>query len=89
MNMFAKFDEIPSMILQDVKETKRYGSTDGRSFVWTVVRSDRRSDEQRENSIPSHKHSLRGYNNYMKEILKENIKCIPMSSMSFFNETKT
>ena len=24
MNVFAKFDEIPSMILQDIKETKRY-----------------------------------------------------------------
>ena len=53
MNVFAKFDEIPSMTLQDVKETKRYGHTFVRSFV--------RSDGQRENSIPSHKHSLRGY----------------------------
>ena len=50
--MFAKFDEIPSMILQDIKETKRYGHTVGRSFG--------RSVGQRENSIPSHKHSLRG-----------------------------
>ena len=32
MNVFAKFDEIPSMILQDIKETKRYGHTVGRSF---------------------------------------------------------
>ena len=39
MNVFAKFDEIPSMILQDIKETKRYGHTDGRSFV----RSDGRT----------------------------------------------
>ena len=31
MNVFAKFDEIPSMILQDIKETKRYGNTVGRS----------------------------------------------------------
>ena len=30
-NVFAKFDEIPSMILQDIKETKRYGHTVGRS----------------------------------------------------------
>ena len=51
MNVFAKFDEIPSMLLQDIKETKRYGHTFVRSFV--------RSDGQRENSIPSHKHSLR------------------------------
>ena len=52
MNVFAKFDEIPSMILQDIKETKRYGHTDVRSFG--------RSVGQRENSIPSHKQSLRG-----------------------------
>ena len=56
MKVFAKFDEIPSMILEVIKETKRYGHTfgrsDGRSFI--------RSFAQRENSIPSHKHSLRG-----------------------------
>ena len=32
MNGFAKFDEIPSMILQDIKETKRYGHTVGSSL---------------------------------------------------------
>ena len=32
MNVFAKFDEIPSMLLQDIKETKRYGHTFVRSF---------------------------------------------------------
>ena len=52
MNVFAKFDEIPSMILEVIKKTKRYGHT--------FVRSDGRSDGQRENSIPSHKKSLRG-----------------------------
>ena len=31
MNVFAKFDEIPTMILQDIKETKLYGL----SFVLT------------------------------------------------------
>ena len=53
MKVFEKFDKIPSMILEVIKETKRYGHT----FV--------RSVGQRENSIPSHKHSLRGegYNN--------------------------
>ena len=40
------------MILQDIKDTKRYGHT--------FRRSDGRSDGQRENSIPSHKKSLRG-----------------------------
>ena len=28
--MFAKFDEIPAMTLQDIKETKRYRRTDGK-----------------------------------------------------------
>ena len=54
---FAKFDEIPSKLIQDIKETKRYGHTFVRSFVRT---------DGCENSIPSHKHSLRGgggYNN--------------------------
>ena len=31
MNVFAKFDEIPLMILKVIKETKRYGHTVGRS----------------------------------------------------------
>ena len=54
MNVFAKFDEILSMILKDIKETKRYGHTHARTHS--------RKDRQHENSIPSHKHSLRGYN---------------------------
>ena len=32
MNMFAKFDEIPAMTLQDIKETKRYR----RTHRWTM-----------------------------------------------------
>ena len=44
MNVYARFDEIPSMTLKDVKKTKHYG----------------RTDRQLENSIPAHKHSLRG-----------------------------
>ena len=47
MNVFAKFDEIPSMILQDIKETKRYGHMDGRS----VIPSFGRTDGQRENRV--------------------------------------
>ena len=35
MNVFAKFDEIPTMVLQDIKETKRHGHTFVRSFVRT------------------------------------------------------
>ena len=70
MNVFAKFDEIPSMILQDIKETKRYGHTDGRSSV--------RSVGQRENSIPSHKQSLRGgiITGCICGIFLRKIKCI-------------
>ena len=35
--MFAKFDEILSMILQDIKETKLYGRTVGLSFGRTDI----------------------------------------------------
>ena len=31
MNMFARFNENPAMTLQDIKETKRYRRTDGRT----------------------------------------------------------
>ena len=55
MKVFAKFDEIPSRTLQDIKETKRHGHT----IVCSFVRSFLRSDGQRENSISSRK----GYKN--------------------------
>ena len=29
INQYARFDEIPSMTLKDIKETKRYGQTEG------------------------------------------------------------
>ena len=44
--MFARFDEIPAMTLQDIRETKCYGRTHGRT------------DGQRENSIPSTKFAV-------------------------------
>ena len=31
MNMFARFDKNPAITLQGIKETKRYGRTDGRT----------------------------------------------------------
>ena len=31
MNMLARFDENPAMTLRVIKETKRYGRTDGRT----------------------------------------------------------
>ena len=43
--MFARFDENPAMILQDIKETQRYGRTH--------TRTHERTDGQRENSIPT------------------------------------
>ena len=39
MNKYARFDEIPSMTLKDIKESKRYGRTpppDGRTDGRTV-----------------------------------------------------
>ena len=49
MNMFARFNENPAMTLQVIKETKRYGRTDGRT------------DGQRENSIPPTNKVCGGY----------------------------
>ena len=40
MKIFAKFDEIPSITLQDIKETKRYRHTFVRSFVRLFGRTD-------------------------------------------------
>ena len=57
--MFARFDENPAMNLQDIKETKRYGRTDGQT------------DTQRENSIPPTNKVCGGYNYF---IFVENLK---------------
>ena len=51
--MFAKFDEIPAMILQDVKETKHYRRTHARMYG------------QRENSIPTTNKVCGGINSLM------------------------
>ena len=40
MNVFAKFGEIPSRTLQDIKKTKRFGHT----FVLSFGRTDGRTD---------------------------------------------
>ena len=46
--MFGRFNENPAMTLQDIKETKHYGRTDGR----TDGQMHGRTDGQRENSKP-------------------------------------
>ena len=51
INMFARFDENPTMTLRVIKETKRYGRTHGRT------------DGQRENSIPPTNKVCGGYKN--------------------------
>ena len=55
INVFAKFYENPSLPFQDIDKLKRHGRTN----TWTEKRTDERT-EGRENSIPPHKHSLRG-----------------------------
>ena len=62
MNMFARFDENPPMTLQVIKETKRYGRTDGRTHGHTDARTHGRTDGQRENSIPPTNKVCGGYN---------------------------
>ena len=44
MNMFARFGENPAMTLRVIKETKRYGRTDGWTDGWTDGRTDGRTD---------------------------------------------
>ena len=44
MNMFARFDENPAMTLRVIKDTKRYGRTDGRTHGRTDTRTDGRTD---------------------------------------------
>ena len=38
--MFARFDENSAMTVRVIKETKRYGRTDGRTHGWTDRRTD-------------------------------------------------
>ena len=38
--MFARFDENPAMTLRVIKETKRYGRTDGRTHARTYAQTD-------------------------------------------------
>ena len=59
MKDFAKFDEIPSMTLQDIKKTKRYGHT----FVRLFVRSFGRTDNVKTVYPPTNTVCW-GYNNY-------------------------
>ena len=59
MNMLAMFDENPSMTLQDIKETERYG--------WT----DMRTDKQCENSISTTKFT----GGIMKNTTQQPLKC--------------
>ena len=35
MNVYARFDKIPSITLEDIKKTKRYGRTDAQTDGWT------------------------------------------------------
>ena len=65
--MFARFDENPAMTLQVIKKTKRYGRTNERTHRRTHARTHARTHGQRENSLPHHKQSLRGYKYPQKE----------------------
>ena len=67
MNVFAKFGEIPSRTLQDIKETKRFGHT--------FVRSDGRTDGRTDNVktvYPPTNIVCGGYNNLV-QLLKINL----------------
>ena len=59
--MFARFDENPAMTLRVIKETKRYGRTDGRTHGRTDAQTHGRTDGLRENSIPPTNKVCGGY----------------------------
>ena len=64
MKVFAKFDEIPSMTLQDIKKTKRYGHT----FVRSNGRTDGRTDNIK--TVYPHTNTVcGGYKNYARDHL--------------------
>ena len=63
MNMFARFDENSAMTLRVIKETKRYGRTDGRTDAHG--RTHGRTDGQRENSIPPTNKVCGGYKKFL------------------------
>ena len=66
INVFAKFHEIPLMILQDVKETKRYGHTFGRS----VGRTDVKTVYPPTNTVCG------GYNKSLHYLKNQTVKCV-------------
>ena len=47
--MFARFDENPAMTLKDIKETKHYGRTHGRTDARTDGCTDRRMHGRTDN----------------------------------------
>ena len=67
MNMFARFNENPAMTLQDIKETKRYGRTDGRTHGRTDTRTHGRTDNVKTvyplQTLPPTNKVCGGYNN--------------------------
>ena len=71
--MFARFDENPAMTLRVIKETKRYGRTDGRMHG----RTDGRTHGQRENSIPPTNKVCGGYNDRNVKTINLNILYLP------------
>ena len=75
MNVFAKFDEIPSMILKDVKETKRYGQT--------VVCSDSQTDNVKTVYPPTN--TVCGGYKYRKQGIGNNIYTLKMVCLCFMS----
>ena len=84
MNMFARFDENPAMTIRVIRETKRYGRTDGQT--------DARTDNVKTvyplqtkfagGIIMKYRKILFKYNAYFKKVVfhsRENIKsCISL-----------
>ena len=79
MNMFARFDENPAMTLQVIKETKRYGRTDGRTHGHTDTRTDGRTDNVK-TVYPLQTKFAGGINMYQSDHLKWKSKFLDIQS---------
>ena len=76
--MFVRFDEIPSMTLQNIKGIKRYGGTDG-GRTHTHARMQTDTDDIK--TVNPSKNNLLVYNQTEKNItLFQNmlLQCIPV-----------
>ena len=84
MNKYARFDEIPSRTLKDIKERKCYGRTDGRTDGRTMLRTNGRTDGWTDNVktvYPPTNTVCGGYNYKEEELISQSMHYYPLVNM--------